>query len=174
MKKDLFTFLISAEVPPEVLKSEVKKDIQLSFRKFQIILKFVSYQILGALFSLSFCPQFGLGINPGMNISHFFMRFGMWACAGFCGSLFLSTGLMVAMLGMKGEELWWVWRRYKLPVIIFPAALWSGLMLTNISLSLPREDLSFNIIWVVAAMISMGTLLTMRSRLYSLMVSRET
>lgn len=167
MKKDLFTFLVSSEFPPEVLKAHVKKDIQLSFRKNQILLKFIGYQILGALFSLSFCPQFGLGMNPGIDISHFFMRFGMWACASFCGSLFLSTGLVVAMLGMKGEELWWVWRRYKFPVIILPALLWSGLMLTNVTLSLPKENLSFHLFWIFAATLSAASLLSIRSKVYS-------
>ncbi len=167
MRKDLFTFLVSSEAPAETLKAEVKKDIQLSFRKNQILLKFIGYQILGAVFSLSFCPQFGLGMNPGIDISHFFMRFGMWACASFCGSLFLSTGLIVAMLGMKGEELWWVWRRYKFPVIFMPATLWSVLMLTNTTLSLPKEDLSFNLFWIFSATLSLGAILSLRGRIYS-------
>jgi hypothetical protein len=163
MKKDLFTFLLSSEAPAEQLSLVVKKDIQLSFRKKEIILKFIGYQILGALFSLSFCPQFGIGMNTGHNISHYFMQFGMWACAAFCGSLFLSTGALVAILGMKGEELWWVWRRYKYQMIILPAALWAGLMLFSPS----GESVSFHVSWIVAAMITAGMLFTLRSRIYS-------
>ncbi|MES2525666.1 MAG: hypothetical protein V4598_01210 [Bdellovibrionota bacterium] len=163
MRKDLFTFLIAREVPNEHLNLIVKKDIQLSFRKKEIILKFIGFQILGALFSLSFCPQFGLGMNNGHNISHFFMQFGMWACAAFCGSLFLSTGAVVAFLGMKGEELWWVWRRYGYQLIFLPAVLWSGLMLFSPN----GESLSFHVWWILAGIISAGVLHTLRTRIYS-------
>lgn len=170
MKKDLFTFLVSKEIPSDELNLIVKKDIQLSFRKKEIILKFISYQILGALFSLSFCPQFGLGMNTGHNISHYFMQFGMWACAAFCGSLFLSTGVIVAFLGMKGEELWWVWRRYKYQTVFLPAFLWAGLMLFSPS----GENLSFNLWWIAAAMTSAGILHALRSKAYTLFQAKTT
>ncbi len=162
MKKDLLSFLISREAPADELGLVVKKDIQLSFRKNEIILKFIGYQILGALFSLSFCPQFGLGMNVGHNISHYFMRFGMWACAAFCGSLFLSTGVIVAFLGMKGEELWWAWRRYKYQAVMLPTLLWAGLML----FSPDKETLSFNLWWMTSAIVSAGVLLAIRSKIY--------
>lgn len=167
MKKELFGFLITSEAPSDQLNLIVKKDIQLSFRKNYILSKFIGFQILGAVFSLSFCPQFGLGLNPGINISHYFMQFGMWACASFCGSLFLSAGVLVAFLGLKGEELWWIWRRYKASLIVLPAILWGGLMLTNVSLSLPGVGLSFHLWWMVAAMLSIGVLFSVRSRIYS-------
>lgn len=163
MKKDFFTFLVSREAPSDELGLTVKKDIQLSFRKNEIILKFIGYQILGAVFSLSFCPQFGLGMNTGHNISHYFMQFGMWACAAFCGSLFLSTGVIVAFLGMKGEELWWAWRRYKYQFVFLPALLWAGLMMFSPN----DESLSFNLWWIAAAMLTMGFFLTIRSKIYS-------
>ncbi len=163
MRKDLFTFLISPEAPPESLNLTVKKDIELSFRRTEIILKFIGYQILGAFFSLSFCPQFGLGMDTGHNISHFFMQFGMWACASFCGALFLSSGAAVAFLGMKGEELWWVWRRYQYQMIALPAVLWAGLMLFSPS----GADLSFHLWWIAAAVVTAGILFTLRMRIYS-------
>ena len=163
MKKDLFTFLVSSEAPSHELSLMVKKDIQLSFRKKELILKFIGYQILGAFFSLSFCPQFGLGMNPGHNIAHYFEQFGTWACASFCGSLFLSTGVIVAFLGMKGEELWWVWRRYKFQMAFLPACLWAGLMLA----SPDQESINFHFWWLAAAIVSASLLLSVRSRLYS-------
>lgn len=163
MRKDLFTFLIANEVPSDQLNLIVKKDIQLSFRKTEIILKFIGYQVLGALFSLSFCPQFGLGMNTGHNISHFFMQFGMWACAAFCGALFLSSAAVVAFMGMKGEELWWVWRRYKYQMIVLPAAMWAGLMIFSPS----GADLSFHLWWIAAAVLTAGVMFTLRGRIYS-------
>lgn len=168
MKKDFLGFIIEQEAPSHELKLVVQKDIQLSFRKNIIILKFIAFQVLGALFSLSFCPQFGLGLNPGHNISHYFMQFGMWACAAFCGSLFLSSGVLVAFLGMKGEELWWIWRRYKYSLVMLPVLLWAGLMLTNVSLSLPGVGLSFHLWWMTAAILSVGVLLGIRSKIFIL------
>ncbi len=162
MKKDLLTFLVSREAPADELGLVVKKDIQLSFRKKEILLKFIGYQTLGALFSLSFCPQFGLGMNIGHNISHFFMQFGMWACAAFCGSLFLSTGVIVAFMGMKGEELWWAWRRYKYQAVMLPTVLWAGLML----FSPDKANLYFNFWWIAAAVISAAILFAVRSKIY--------
>jgi len=164
MKKDLFTFLISRETPSEELNLVVKKDIQLSFRKREILLKFIGFQVVGALFSLSFCPQFGIGMNPGHNISHYFMQFGMWACAAFCGSLFLSTGLIVAFMGMKGEELWWCWRRYKYQVVILPGILWAGLMV----FSPEGANMNFHFWWLAAGIISVTLLLSLRSRVYAI------
>jgi len=162
MKKDLLAFLISSEAPQNELGPMVKRDIQISFRKKEIIMKFLGYQILGALFSLTFCPQFGLGLNTGHNISHFFMRFGMWACAAFCGALFLSSGILVAFLGMKGEELWWVWRRYKYQAVMLPTLLWAGLML----FSPTGETLSFHLWWMGAAIFTAGLMLSIRSVFY--------
>lgn len=167
MKKDLFTFLVSKEAPPEHFSAMVKKDIQLSFRKNLIVGKFFGYQLLGTIFSLTFCPQFGVGLNPAIDISHYFMRFGDWACAMFCGSLFLSSGAIMAFLGMKGEELWWVWRRYKFALIIMPALFWAGLMLTNLSLKLPSEEMSYHLFWMIAAVFSGLVLFGGRSRIYS-------
>lgn len=164
MKKDFFTFLVSRDAPPDELGLIVKKDIQLSFRKNEIILKFLGFQILGAVFSLSFCPQFGLGMNTGHNISHYFMQYGMWACAAFCGSLFLSTGVIVAFLGMKGEELWWVWRRYKYQFVFLPGVLWAGLMIFSPN----EESLSFNLWWISAAMVSASLLFAIRSKIFFL------
>ena len=167
MKKDLFTFLIARETPSDELTLIVKKDISLSFQKNLIISKFILFQLMGAAFSLSFCPQFGLGLNPAVDISHYFMQFGMWACAMFCGSLFLSSGVLVAFLGMRGEELWWIWRRYKLQLIFLPAILWGALMLTNVTLKLPNENLDFHVFWLVASVMSIAMLMGLRGKIYS-------
>lgn len=166
MNKEFFEFLTNKENPPEVMKTLVKKDIVLSFHAKAIILKFLGFQLLGALFSMSVCPQFGLGLVEGHGITHMVRMIGDWACAAFCGSLFLSSGLMVAFIGMKGEELWWVWNRYKFPLILVPAILWSGLMFTNISLNLSGETVSYHLVWIVAAIMAQWMLLKFRSSVY--------
>lgn len=166
MKKEFLEFLTSKEHTPERLKSLVKKDVLLSFHAKSIIAKFLGYQLLGALFSMSVCPQFGLGLVEGHGITHMVRMVGDWACAAFCGSLFLSSGLIVAFIGMKGEELWWIWNRYKFSLIFLPALLWSGLMLTNISLDLTSESTSYHMVWIVAAVLAQWALLKTRSNLF--------
>lgn len=165
--KDFLEFMLEKEVPPEGLKGAVKRDIALSFSSRAIILRFISYQILGALFSMSVCPQFGLGLVEGHGITHAFRMIGDGACAAFCGSLFLSSGLVVAFLGMKGEELWWIWRRFKFSLVLLPALLWSLLMLTNVTLDLPGESLKYHLTWIVAAIGAQALLMKIRSGLHS-------
>lgn len=161
--KEFLEFLTGREVPPETLKAVSKKDITLSFRKKEIIFKFLGFQILGALFSMSVCPQFGLGLVEGHGITHTFRMIGDWACAAFCGTLFLSSGMLVAFIGMKAEELWWVWRRYKYSMIFLPAVLWALLMVTNLTMDLPGETIVYHLTWITMAIASEILWFEMRS-----------
>lgn len=163
---EFFKFLTEKENPPARLHEIVKKDILLSFHKKNIVLKFLAFQLLGAAFSLSVCPQFGLGLVDGHGIAHIFRMMGDLACASFCGALFLSSGMLVAFMGMKGEELWWIWRRYKISLIFLPAMLWGTLMLFNVSLNLPSETVSYHLTWIVAAMMFEAILFQIRSSSY--------
>ncbi len=170
MKNDneFLEFITHNEVPSQELTQAVHKDITLSFNGSAIIAKFLLFQLLGAIFSMSVCPQFGLGLVEGHGITHFFRIIGDWACAAFCGSLFLSAGLMVAFIGMKGEELWWVWRRYKYTLVLLPAILWSLLMLGNMSLNLAGESLSYHLVWIITAIMAQVIWMQMRSKIYIL------
>lgn len=165
--KAYFEFLTDKESPPSAIRDAVKKDITLSFHKNSIIFKFLSFQLLGALFSMSFCPQFGLGLIEGHGVTHHLRMIGDWACASFCGSLFLSSGMLFAFMGMKAEELWWIWRRFKFSLIFLPALLWSCLMLTNLSLRLPSETPSYHVTWILMAILVQGLWLQVRSSTYA-------
>lgn len=164
--KEFLEFITNKETPPAILKRETEKDIRLSFRKKSILLKFLSFQLLGALFSMAVCPQFGLGLVEGHGITHIFRMIGDWACAAFCGAVFLSSGMMVAYMGMKGEELWWIWRRYKLSMIFLPAIMWMGLMLSNVTLDLPGETPAYHLIWVLVAVAFESLWFELRSKFY--------
>lgn len=165
--KEFVEFITGRENPPSQLKKETEKDIRLSFRKNSIILKFLSYQLLGALFSMSVCPQFGMGLVEGHGITHVFRLMGDWACASFCAALFLSSGMMVAYIGMKGEELWWIWRRYKLSLILLPAFMWGALMLTNVTFSLPGETPVYHVTWIMVAVFVQILWLEIRSKTFA-------
>ena len=162
MKKEFFTFLLVRETPPQSLSHMVKKDIQLSFQGTQIILKFLALQVVGAFFSLSFCPQFGIGSTLIHGVLHVLDQFGDWACAMFCGSLFLSTGALMVFLGMKGEEIWWVWRRYSPGLMVLPVFMWGSLMLMGKG----SFSVEFHFSWIVAALGTMVFLHFLRGRIY--------
>ncbi len=164
--KDFLSFIIEKEAAPGHLKSAAKKDIELSFRAQSIIMRFLAFYLLGALFSMSVCPQFGLGLVQGHGITHVFRMVGDWACAAFCGSVFLSAGLLVAFIGMKGEELWWVWNRYKYSLMILPAVLWSSLMLMNVTLDKPSETALYHLTWVAFAIMVQAVFMKVRSLTY--------
>jgi hypothetical protein len=163
--KEFLEFILGNKETPVLTKELVKKDISLSFRGRSIVLKFLAYFLLGALFSMSVCPQFGLGLVEGHGITHVFRLIGDWACAAFCGALFLSSGIAVTFMGMKGEEIWWVWRRYKFSLILLPTVMWSGLMLTNVSLNLPSESLVYHATWITAALMIQFLLMNLRTKL---------
>jgi hypothetical protein len=147
---------------PIGLKTQVQKEIGLNLKGTSIAWKFLFFQILGALFSLALCPQFGLGLVSGHGISHIFRMIGDWACAGFCGTLFLSSGMITAFIGMKGEELWWVWRRFKYSLVLLPPLLWGSLMMFQ----LQTETLVFHVIWILSAIITQSLWLKVREGLY--------
>lgn len=161
--KDLIEFVTQKETPPTALKEAARKDVVLSFRGPSIIKKFLFFQFIGAAFSMTVCPQFGMGLVEGHGITHAFRMIGDWACAGFCGSLFLSAGAITAFVGMKGEELWWVWRRYKFSLVLLPPVMWGMLMLGNVSLNLSSEAVSYHLVWIATAMLAQAAWLQVRA-----------
>lgn len=167
-KKELLEFMAGGEVPPSQLSEMTRKDVLLSFQGRAILSKFIAFQVLGAIISLSFCPQFGVSFFvEGHGITHVFRMIGDWACALFCGALFLSIGPVLAFLSMKGEEVWWVWRHHKYSLVILPPAFWSILMVLNQGLNLPEENMSYHLTWLVAALFTQTILLKLRSYLYT-------
>lgn len=164
--KDFLEFLKSKDHVPQNLSETVQKDIQLSFRKKEILRKFMGYYFLGAVISLAFCPQFGIGLSDNHGIAHYFRSMGDWVCAAFCGSLFLSAGLVAVFMNMKLDEINWVWSRYKAPLFFLPAISWSGLMLFNVTFQSGPEALSYHVSWIAFAMIAQMTL--MKGRLHEI------
>lgn len=166
--RDFIEFLTRPTEASGELKHLTRKDIVLSFKKRGIISRFLFFQLLGGLFSLTICPQFGLGLAEGHGISHYFRSLGDGACAVFCAFVFLTSGALISYLGMKGEELWWMWHRYKNLLFFFPAFLWGSFMLTGGALNLPAESLSYHLSWLLAAIAFNLFWLKLRSGIYVL------
>lgn len=166
--KEFLEFISHAEAPPVALKETTRKDVSLSFQGRAILGRFIGYQVLGAIISLAFCPQFSLSFFnvADSHFTHELHHYGEWACALFCGSLFLTCGTMLAFFFMKGEELWWILRRKKLTLIILPALFWGLLMTINVSLKLPGEDTLYHIVWILTGIGIQFIWLKLRELLY--------
>jgi hypothetical protein len=165
-KREFLEFLTQSELPPKGLRISTQKDILLTFHKKSILSKFLFFQFLGACFTLFFCPQFGIGFVDGHGIAHIFRMIGDWACAAFCGSLFLSAGMVISYIGMKGEELWWVWKHYRYTLVLLPAFMWSSLMLMNISFESHNEAISYHLTWILSAILAQTFWMSLRSTIY--------
>lgn len=152
--KDYLDFITGTQKVPDHLFNITQKETLLSFGSTTIMSKFILFQILGGLISLIICPQFGVSFYAeGHGITHELKMIGDWACALFCGSLFLSTGTLISLFSMKGEELWWIWKKKKNYLVVLPAFCWGALMLANVSLKLPQEKVSYHLTWFVAAIV---------------------
>jgi hypothetical protein len=150
--KEFLEFLSQGQTPPALLKESARQESVLSFQGRAILRKFISLQVIGALLSLTFCPQFGLSfLVEGHGFTHALRSIGDWACAAFCGTLFLSMSVLMAYSLMKKSEFWWVWRRHKITLGLLPALFWGTLMLLNLSMSLPSEALSYHLVWLLGA-----------------------
>lgn len=165
-RNDFLEFLSSNEAPPQALSDRTQMDMKLTFRGKSIILRFLSFQLIGALITLTFCPQFGLGFSEGHGIAHFFRMMGESACAIFCGSLFLLSGNVTAFLFMDSNEVFWIWKNYHFRMVLIPPLLWGILMLFNIGLNLDGESTSFHIAWIFSAIFIQELLLWLKARFY--------
>lgn len=164
--KDFFIFLAGVDKPKSSLLKSTQIDVQLSFHKNRIILTFIGLQFLGAILSLMVCPQFGLGFIKGHGITHFFRLIGDWACAAFCGSFFFVCGLAVTFIWMKPQELWWIWKRYRVWPLILPGLFWAILMLINFSLNIESETISYHVVWLIMAIVIEVTWMQVKSKVY--------
>lgn len=119
-ENEYLEFLNSSAFVSEELGTELKAEI----KRLGFIDKTFLYGKIFSIFSLSgfltfsFCPQFGLnpfGANP--HIAHFLMKYGMWACGLFCGSIFLGSGSILKYLILSKKDI------SELPQIGFSSSL---------------------------------------------------
>lgn len=162
--KEFLEFLTTNQNTPKGLYDLTRKDVLLSFRGRVILRRFIAFQVLGALISLTFCPQFGMSFFvEGHGFTHHLRMIGDWACAAFCGSLFLSAGNILALFFMEWDEFLWAWNHKKWTLVILPAVFWGALMSFNLTLGLPSETLAYHLTWIFAAIVTQVIVFKTRS-----------
>lgn len=131
--KDYLDFLTSREEVPAHLKAPMKKEVGVSFNGNKILLKFFLFQIVGGIFSLYFCPQWGVGKESAIW-HHYYMKHSELTCTITCSTFFLCCSILFSAMALKGEEWWWLYRRRLVVTLLFPAVFWGLLMFTRITL----------------------------------------
>lgn len=93
--------------PPPILSDRIFARVQndLNPSPWKVFAKLSIIHFLSALVTLSICPQFGVrALGEGMGLMHYFMSLGTYGCMVACGSFFLGSTVLVAMLLLRPEE----------------------------------------------------------------------
>ena len=160
-------FLAAKETPPSPtilhqLHSRIEPDLNPTLLK--VGLKVAGLHLLGALFSLAICPQFGIGPFGGdAGLMSFLTPWGWAACASGCGAAFMvGTGLLSAWI-LNPDEKRTLDRTSGWIFTALAAVSWGIFMMTGEAQvhsephhaveSLSKETFSsaWNFLWAVAA-----------------------
>lgn len=107
--KDYKQFLaktLTESAPPlsASLRASIQRDLNPS--AWSVFTKLAGLHLLASVLTLSVCPQFGIRLlGNGAGLMGVFMRLGPVACLVACGAFFVGTGLLLAGLLLRGEEL---------------------------------------------------------------------
>lgn len=162
MKKEFLEFLNSNEVQaPKELAQNLYKKFEKDFlpiKSFNLIVKFLFLNFAAGLFTLTVCPQFGLGpIGKGHDISHFFMGIGLWACAIFCATFYFAIAQTLTLFLLSNREIRWIAQKRFTVLPSLVIATFIGLAMLGTSLSSDVHtmafEIEFQVIWILAGFI---------------------
>lgn len=154
MSNDLKDFLDSHEKVPAALYSETLKLTQISLNPKPLLLKFFSLNLIGALITLTVCPQYGFGpIAENTGIMNVIMEYGPVVCGIFCASIFFLGGHALSFAFMNSAERKWVVRHEYAMIIPYVSFLFMlGMGLKNIAPGHIHHDVfSYYGSWVLTA-----------------------
>lgn len=153
-------FLATKETPPppelsHAVRSQIMNSLNPS--SWSVLGKLTVIHIVSASVTLLVCPQFGFSpLGGGYGLLHFFMRWGVFACATFCGTLFLGTTALVSQLVMSPEE-----RR-----VVLKSQLWQlpilgmvSMMMLMLLARLSAKELSETSVYFASVWLIMGSIL---------------
>lgn len=151
MKKEFLEFMNRGiEAPPQALERQILQSVKidLSQLKKRVVQKFLVFHLFCGSLTLLVCPQFGFSPWGGSDlIMSFFMSFGKWGCAFFCGSFFLGVSTLVSLLLMTGEELLFLKRRSLVFIPVVSALSFAFFMM----LKGVVVDLDYSFLWIFGA-----------------------
>ena len=131
MNNDLKDFMESHEKVPTSLYAETLKLTQISLNPRNLLIKFFALNLLGALATLTICPQYGFGpFAFSAGIMNVIMSYGPVVCGVFCASIFFLGGHGMSYAFLSSPERKWVVRHgyaMFIPYISFLFMLGMGL-----------------------------------------------
>ena len=109
MKDDFTDFLAGDEPVPEALRSSTRGLILRNIDPKLTVLKYFGSNLLGAILTLTVCPQFGYGPLGGeFGFLHYIMSLGPVWCGVFCASLFFAGGNALSLIALREDEREWI------------------------------------------------------------------
>ena len=113
------------EAPSQISRLVLDR-VRLSLNPPQLLVfrKLLGVHFISAMVTLLFCPQFGVGpLGGGAGLMGFIMKYGYFACAFFCGAIFLGSSAVLSHLVLRREEL----------RVLYRAGLWQFSLLGILS-----------------------------------------
>lgn len=109
MTDDLKDFLEGSEKVPGDVYNRTLSYLLVSLNPRKTLMKFYVTNLLGALLTISICPQYGYGPLGGeAGILSYIMDFGPVWCGIFCASVFMAGGNLFSLLFLKAFEREWI------------------------------------------------------------------
>lgn len=109
MKDDLRDFLEGRETVPSDVYNKTLSYLLVCLNPRKTLFKFYSTNLLGALLTVSICPQYGFGPLGGeTGALNYIMDFGPVWCGIFCASFFMAGGNLFSLLFLKNHEREWI------------------------------------------------------------------
>lgn len=149
------------------LQKRIAEDLQYASKPFSRILgKYFLLQFSSGVLTLAICPQFGIGPIGGDNgISHYFMPYGVWACALFCAAFYFTLSHLFAFYFLSKNDVKRISQNKVWALPIITAATFFILMLTGLSVSNSKMffTFEFQLTWILSGFILTQVLFGVRS-----------
>ncbi len=111
MNNDLKDFIDNTEKVPNSLYRDTLKLSQISLNPKPLIIKFFTLNLIGALATLTICPQYGFGpFAFSAEVMNVIMSYGPVICGIFCASIFFFGGNILSYAFVTVAERKWVVR----------------------------------------------------------------
>lgn len=156
MKDDFRDFLEgSSKVPASVYRDSLQASM-VAMAPGRVLSKFYFLNIVGALYTLVFCPQYGFGpMGGGLGFIEKIMHLDPVSCGLICGSIFFAGGNLFSFLVLNRSERKWVAKHEHAVLIPYVSLVFvAGMFLKQFSLQHVHNDVfSFYVSWIGAGVI---------------------
>jgi hypothetical protein len=154
MNNDLKEFIDGRGKVPTALYDETLKFTHLSLKPKPLLFKFFTLNLIGALGTLTICPQYGFGpFAFSAGIMNVIMSYGPVVCGIFCSSVFFLGGHALSYAFLSLPERKWVARHGYIMIIPYVSFLFMlGMGLKSLAPGHIHHDVfSFYGSWLLTA-----------------------